>query len=442
MVQSGDVDRRAFLRRAGMVAGVGAALPLLGSVGSAAASGPPTSHDPDQLFKEGRFDEADRGYRNLLRKDPRDAHANAQVGYIALLSNKFRDAETYLSRALGSAPNDVASKKRLAECFVRQDQLARAVPLLRSTGSKRDEAFAEQYAHVGGTPWQVHGAQSTRLPWYAPDPLPFVEASVNGGKPRLFLIDTYATAGLTLEVAEELGLRAVSELTGYVGSHPVTLYLGVLDSLRLGDIELRNIPIQWTGKNTPEMPRPPDGTRPAGAIGTTLFYHFLTTMDYTGKNLVLRRKTDTQLRQFQAQARREGHSRVPLWLAGDHFPCTLGSLRDYTRIVTLDTGGLDPRGVGTTVEIAERAGLDVDYDHPLNDERTRFPIKPDRIGIGKAVNHSAEGVAEPPSMGPGPGQSGQFGFDVIANFSHAFLKPFTITFDYTTTHLYAKAGPS
>lgn len=286
----------------------------------------------------------------------------------------------------------------------------------------------------------MHGAQSTRLPWYSLDPLPFVEASVNGGEPRLFLIDTYATAGLTHEVAEELGLRAVSELTGYVGGQLITLYLGVLDSLRFGDIELRNIPIQWTGQGTPDMPRPPDGTIPAGAIGTTLFYHFLTTMDYAGKNLVLRRKTDTQLRRFQAEARRDGHDRVPLWIAGDHFPCTLGSFRDYTRIVTLDTGGLGP-GAGTSVEIAERAGFELDYDHPQeHGGELYYPMKPDRISIGNAVNYYAGALAGPPSaMGPGPGQSAYFGFDIIANFSHDFLRPFTITFDYINMHLYAKA---
>jgi hypothetical protein len=32
---------------------------------------------------------------------------------------------------------------------------------------------------------------------------------------------------------------------------------------------------------------------------------------------------------------------------------------------------------------------------------------------------------------PGPGQSAQFGFDLIANFTHEFFKPFAITFDYT-----------
>ncbi|MBB5084749.1 hypothetical protein [Nonomuraea endophytica] len=39
-------------------------------------------------------------------------------------------------------------------------------------------------------------------------------------------------------------------------------------------------------------------------------------------------------------------------------------------------------------------------------------------------------------MGPGPGQSRPFGFDVIANYSHDFLRKFAITFDYTHMDLY------
>lgn len=123
-------DRRAFLRRAGLAVAAGASLPLLNSAPSPAFA---SAGNPDQLFKEGRFAAAERGYRHLLREDPRNAHAFAQVGYIALLSNRFRDAEKHLSKAVDLQSGDVASAQRLAECFIRQDQPARAVSLLQST---------------------------------------------------------------------------------------------------------------------------------------------------------------------------------------------------------------------------------------------------------------------------------------------------------------------
>jgi tetratricopeptide (TPR) repeat protein len=422
-----DPDRRAFLRRAGLAAVVGAVLPVMGSAaGTAFAS----TQDPDLLFKEGRFTEAERGYRRLLREDPQNAHATAQVGYIALLSNRFNAAEAFLSSAVSLNPDDVASKRRLAECLVRQDKHARAVPLLRATGSPRDEAIATQYAHLTGTPWQVYGAQSTHVPFHTMDPVPSVEASVNGGQPKKFFLDTYATLDLSQEIAEEAGLREVATISGVANNHPVNLYLGVLDSFKIGNIEIRNLPVQWNDAQRPPLP---DGSQPAGAFGTTIFYHFLTTMDYAGQALILRRKTGYQQHRFQAK------DQLPLWLAGDHYPCTLGSLGDYgPRMVTVDTGGIGS-GLDTTVEIAERVGIKVDYDHPIEEFGTKiYPITADRISLGGAVGRNLPGhAAETVFPGlPGPGQSAQFGFDMIANFTHEFFKPFAITFNYTDMKLF------
>jgi hypothetical protein len=208
-VYTNDFSRRTFLRRTGLAA-AGAAVPLLApGLASAAATA-----DPDQLFRDGWFAAADRGYARILRDDATNAHAVAQRGYIALLGNRFPDAEKYLSRAVSLAPGDIASQQRLAECFVRQDKHARAVPLLRGTGRPKDTAFAELYSHLEGPAWQVHGASSTRVPFLMMDPVPAVEVSLNGGPPKGFLLDTYSTLDLNKADAEEAGLRPVASFSG------------------------------------------------------------------------------------------------------------------------------------------------------------------------------------------------------------------------------------
>ncbi|MBE1537581.1 tetratricopeptide repeat protein [Actinomadura algeriensis] len=420
-----SLNRRAFLRTATLAVAAGTAASLWESTPSAASA----VKDPDLLFKAGSFAAAERGYRHALHNDPGDVHALAQIGYIALLSNRFADAEKYLSKAIAARPDDVTSAQRLAECFVRQDRLPRATPLLRGTGRPRDTAFAELYSQVTGTPWRVRGARSTRVPFVTLDPVPAVEASVNGGRTRPFWLDTYATLDLSLEAAEDAGLRAVATVSGGVANNrPITIWLGVMDSFRIGDIEIRNIPVQWSDAKRPSLP---DGTAAAGAFGTTLFYHFLTTMDYAGRALILRRGT-------AGPRRTRATDRLPLWLAGDHYPCTLGSLGDYgPRMVTIDTGGIGT-GFDTTVEIAERAGLAVDYDRPLPQPAGKlYPVTADRIGLGGAIGHGIPGHAVDkvfPGL-PGPGQSAQFGFDLIANFTHEFFKPFAVTFDYGAMHL-------
>jgi Flp pilus assembly protein TadD len=94
--EGANVRRRESLRASGTVLGLAAILPLAdASTAHATANGP----DPDQLFQDGRFAAADRGYARLLEKDPGDAHAWAQRGYIALLSNRFGDTEQFLGQA-------------------------------------------------------------------------------------------------------------------------------------------------------------------------------------------------------------------------------------------------------------------------------------------------------------------------------------------------------
>ncbi|WP_433226174.1 aspartyl protease family protein [Microtetraspora malaysiensis] len=191
------------------------------------------------------------------------------------------------------------------------------MPLLQGTGDQSDAAFPAQYASVTGTPYEMQGAQKIRVPFVCVDPLPCVEAAVNGAKPKSFLIDTGATLALSTETAEQAGLRAVSTSTSNPAGQTLKTYHGVMESFRLGDIVLRNVPVVWYDLRMPDLP---DGSRPSGVIGTTLLYHFLATMDYANQALVLRRKTGTQMREFLMEARRAGADRLPLWLAGDHIP--------------------------------------------------------------------------------------------------------------------------
>ena len=436
---AGGIDRRGFLRRVGLVASAGTAATLLGSGWTAASASPrrgPTapSLDPDQLFMDGHFGEADRGYARILRQDPGNAHAAAQIGYIAVLSNRFGRAERFLTEAARLAPDDTFSRQQLADCFVRQDQFARAASVLRQTGDQADAAAAEQYAAVAdaGTPYQVRGAAVTRLPFLGIDPYPYVEASLNGGPPKPFYLDTgSASPGFDLAVADELGLRAVASTTAHLaGGHTFTMFYGVLDSFRLGDIELRNIPVSWSDVT---RPAPAEGPVPVGSFGTTLFYHFLTTMDYAGQGLVLRRKSEAARRTFRDTARRAGASVLPLWLAATHFPCTLGSLNSYgPKVVSVDTGGKGI-GVGTTEAIAAQAGIAVDHDHPTTFNGVEvYPIAPDEISLGHAVGRHVPGVAGSVF------QSDRFHFHTIANFTHEFFKPFAITFDFVDMRFYVQ----
>jgi predicted Zn-dependent protease len=106
------LSRRSLLQTGGATLGAAVLSPVvLGTAGVVGASqlGDAASmkhEDPDELFRLGQFREADWGYRRLLRRNPNNAHAAARRGYIALLSNEFDRAESFLTRAVDLAPED------------------------------------------------------------------------------------------------------------------------------------------------------------------------------------------------------------------------------------------------------------------------------------------------------------------------------------------------
>jgi len=358
------------------------------------------------LFQEGRFAAADAGYARMLAKDPGDAHAWAQRGYIALLSNRFSDTERFLGRAIKLVPGDVVSLSRLADCYVRQDDFGRAVPLLRAAG---DRIGATQYGAVAGTPYLISGS-SAALPFRTLDPLPSVDAAVNGIAAP-FTLDTGATFTFSAAMAKAAGVRPVATVLVNHGNGPVRSYIGVVDSLRLGQIEVRNIPVLWDDVT---FTAGPGAGQPAGVIGTTIFYHFQTTMDYAGRALTLR---------LPGAGRPAGTVTAPLWLAPDHFIFSWGSVgKAGPGPVLIDTGGVG-LGVVLTGAEAAAAGVVPDYGKPETDFGAKvYPCTAD-VALGSVKRRDMPGVVMPPSPD-------QFGFGYLGTLSHEFFRPLSVTFDF------------
>ncbi|MFC6937127.1 aspartyl protease family protein [Actinomadura yumaensis] len=328
MDNDGAWDRRSLLRGAAVVAGAAATTPLLGEAARAQAS----SRDADALFRAGKFEQAGRAYEEILKTDPANLHAARQRGYVGLLGNKFPDAEKYLTMALELAPDDKQTNRFLGDCYTRQDKLSLAVPRWRAAGQ---ETRAEWFAAVRGKPYQIHG-DIGRVPWKQMDPSPLVEVSVNGGPPKRFMFYTGAPwLGMSAKTAEEAGLRAVAKQQIEYKNGTAWMYFGVADSFKLGGIELRNVPVEWTQTDQDD---PASGD---GIIGTWIFYHFLTTFDYAGRSLILRRRTPEAARKVRADAVRAGAKPLPLWLAREQYVHSTGSFAGSgPRMVGVNIGGV------------------------------------------------------------------------------------------------------
>jgi hypothetical protein len=364
--------------------------------------------DPDRLFQAGQFAAADAGYALLLREDPRDAHGWAQRGYIALLCGRLASAERFLGRALALAPHDAASMQLLADCYLRQDDATRAVPLLRASGDRID---ATLYSAVA-SPYRMSGAGSARLPWRTLDPLPSVTASVNGQE-TICTLDTGATFTISPATAKAAGITAAATVLVDHGQGPVPAYIGVVDSLRLSGIEISGIPVMWDDS---------PGQVP-GVIGTTIFSRFAAaTMDYAGRTLVLDR---------DRASRPAGAVTAPLWLAPDHFLFSWGGVGHAgPGLVLLDTGGIG-LGVVLTSAQAAAAGVVPDRARPMRDLGvTGYPCTA-QAALGGRPRSAVPGFVGP-ILPPA-----DFGFGYLGTFSHELFKPLSVTFDFAAMALYA-----
>src|SRR5215472_15239781 len=238
------ITRREFLRASSRVV-LGAA--MLGSSASAvfAACGSTSSASitsSDQLFREGRFPEADRGYQEVLTRDPKDAHALIQRGYIALLSNRLAQAQGLLRQGLELKPGDAHAMQLMTLAVYRADdfdlaaQMGWQTPLLLS--------------FRGRVPYDIHGPAVGRVPLLLTEPLLLVDLAVNDLEPVPFVIDTGAsTIGLDSDLAQRAGvalfanpLAAGAQAIG-AGGRPVALgQLARVDRVTVGGFEIRNVP--------------------------------------------------------------------------------------------------------------------------------------------------------------------------------------------------------
>ncbi|MFI6316603.1 tetratricopeptide repeat protein [Nonomuraea sp. NPDC050556] len=426
-MNGGEWDRRSVFRGAAVLAATAVTAPLLGGADT----------DTDALFKAGEFERAARAYEEILKKDPKNMHAARGRGYVALLANQFPGAEKYLKTAVALAPADRDANYFLADCYIRQDKFALSAPHWKAAG---EDSYATWFAAVRGEGYQVHG-DLARLPFQQMDPKPLVEASVNGGPAKRFTFYTGApNLSMRASVAKEAGLTpAVSQKIEYEGG-AIWAHYGILDSFKLGGIELRNVPVGWSATESGEDV----DTDADGLIGTWVFYHLLTTFDYAGRQLILRRRTQEAARTARATAMRAGAEPLPLWLAREQYLHSTGSfagaVRSRTGVVGVNLGGGSEIVAGVRGETAKQLGIRTDMERMVgtfaqSHPAVVYPCYPKEIRLGNAVAREVYCYSNPNQPVNVPTPFGT-GFDTMGWFSHCFWKPYTITVDFTDMKLY------
>ncbi|MBI4952699.1 MAG: aspartyl protease family protein [Myxococcales bacterium] len=401
-------------------------------VPAASASAVPAPPDDAALaaaaFEAGRFEEARRLSEQRLAAHPEDAVAARRVGALALLDNRLDDAERALAQALALDPGSRSAAALLGEVHVRRDAFGQAAPLFRVAG--REERALQLESFGAEAPYALEGPDEVSLPFVIADPLPVIEARGAGGQPLTLLIDTGGPELILDPVtAARLGVRTFGAREGtFAGGKKAPVGAGKLDAISFGKLTVRRLPVALL--DLAPLAQAFGGRRIDGIVGTVVLYHFLSTLDYPGRRLVLRR-----LGGAYSTATERTVVDVPFLLAGDHFILARGALGKLTDMLWFVDTGL--AGGGFTAPEATLAAAGIALDRSQASEgvggggKTEvIPFVVPELSLGAVTERNVAGLFS----GPFPLENA-LGFPVHGLVSHGFLKPYAVTFDFAKMRL-------
>jgi predicted aspartyl protease len=394
-----------------------------------------TNDSADQLFQAGKFVEAGQQYAQIAASHPDDYHAALQLGRIALFSNRFDEAEMWLQKANALRPDETDSGVTLAEVYYRQDEFDKAIDALNGIDVSTNQLINTTYptlnvaklqSFIGQTPYEVQGGQSTRIKLLQTDPLPLLSVRVNGSQEVTFFIDTGGSeVALDSEFAQELGVPNYGSVQGtFSGGQQAAVTHTRIDSLTLGG---------WTVKNLPAVMLPlrqlsdiAGGRQINGIIGTTLFYHFLTTLDLPHDQLVLRKRIAAS----HKQPAPDKSVAVPFWLTSDHFMVGRGQVETQPPSLLFVDTGLIGAGVKLAESMIKNAGITLEYDKATTGAGaggtlTTVPYVVHHLSFGNVHENNVQGLYD----GPFPWEN-TFGFYLAGMVGHDFFRPYALTFDF------------
>lgn len=262
-------------------------------------------------FREANFDSAMEAFQKALSLDPKRARALWGIGRLLQSESRYRTAKRFLTRAHELDPDDpdiirswIDTVNEPADWIAGADHYLSRATYANPFDLDQMRASMEFAKVVGKRDWfrpvdpkrpyviRLGAARDTRsIRGY------FVRASFNGSRPLLLLVDTGAS-GIVLQgnKAERLKVPIVAPLplrgAGDEGQRKVQF--GVVDVVRVGDLELRDCPVKFfkTGALA--------GLD--GIIGTDAFAGFLVTFDRRAAEL-----NSSRLR-MQARPSRSGNT--------------------------------------------------------------------------------------------------------------------------------------
>lgn len=399
---------------------------------SLVAAADPAADLAEQLFRAGHFVEAKVEIVRQLQKNPNDIPAMLRLSAIALFSNQLSESERLLKAVLEIDPKNEEAMKALALTYYREDNFRAAAPLYRATGQPAVATKLESLADK--TPYQISEMKPLyTIPFVHTDPLPLISVRINGNDPVDFLIDTGGgEIIIDKQYAGKIGLPdfgSASRVFG--GGAKAESGQSCIESIELGDLLLKNIPVQTL--DTSRFSAAAKGRIVLGILGTSVLYHFISTIDYPGGQLILRPKAE------QSSIVADGSIAMPMWMAGDHINVAWGTAENSGPLLFFLDTGMAGGGFTCTESTLKDAGVTLETQTQSQGiagagavKIVPFLLKQATLGDAKETDILGFYGPFPPSL------EYQFGFRIAGILSHQFFRPYAVTFDFYSMKLLLK----
>lgn len=340
---------------------------------------PTTVEIGDSLFRQSRFEEADRAYREVLAVDANHPKAYLGLGRIALVSNRKEEARQQFARAFQLAPQDpdiLYSHAMHRTNATERASLLRAY--MQNSGNasreRREDALAKLriLERVGDRElWKLtspYRPYHLRLKDFAPNGLSssgkLVEIRVNDGKPLRLLLDSGAD-GIFVHASRlrqtELEWLAETASAGLGSGQPANGRIGLAQSVTAGELRLENCLIQVMNRDL--IPGAD------GVIGSAIFEAFLLRLDSARETLDLLPYPDA----VQAGA-------IPFYRIGQLILVRAGISKTKDGYFVLDTGAA--RSCLSWDKAGPRQGT-IRMQGANRDSVTSFRIAPIQLQLGE-----------------------------------------------------------
>jgi len=280
------------------------------------------------LFRDGRFLQAARAYLVLSDRHPERLDVQARLGYLDLISNRPASAVTRLSGVLEKGFRKREILSHLGEAYYRVGDLGPAALCYQQLGR---EGLAGTLAAMADLEIMRpdDALAGSQLDWITSDPLPVIKAEINGVAANMAVDTGAGDCVLDSHFAVSAGVRlGGQELRHFAGGQHAQVTHGHAEQLKLGDVRIRDVPVQMLDLQPAFGDWYPD-LAIHGILGIRVMSLFGCTLDYQAGLLRLE----------PPNRRRSADDGIPLWLAENWM---LLSHADFPlmrqALVFLDTG--------------------------------------------------------------------------------------------------------